>query len=98
MQEICQSGSEGGAKLTFVPTPILALALAHARQHSESRRTFPTPSLVPLLRRTRRGAIVPRQRNDGGQVRNALPAQNAPHYQPLLPKKISQSSRGYETS
>ncbi len=24
MQEICQSGSEGGAKLTFVPTPILA--------------------------------------------------------------------------
>ena len=23
MQEICQSGSEGGAKLTFVPTPIL---------------------------------------------------------------------------
>src|ERR1700747_2771189 len=28
MQEICQSGSEGGAKLTFVPTPILAQALA----------------------------------------------------------------------
>jgi len=24
MQEICQSGSEGGAKLTFVPTPIIA--------------------------------------------------------------------------
>jgi hypothetical protein len=24
MQEICQSGSEGGAKLTFVPTPISA--------------------------------------------------------------------------
>jgi hypothetical protein len=24
MQEICQSGSEGGAKRTFVPTPILA--------------------------------------------------------------------------
>ena len=24
MREICQSGSEGGAKLTFVPTPILA--------------------------------------------------------------------------
>jgi len=24
MQEICQSGSEGGAKLTFVPTPIRA--------------------------------------------------------------------------
>jgi hypothetical protein len=23
MQEICQSGSEGGAKLSFVPTPIL---------------------------------------------------------------------------
>ena len=22
MQEICQSGSEGGAKRTFVPTPI----------------------------------------------------------------------------
>jgi hypothetical protein len=32
MREICQSGSEGGAKLTFVPTPILAQALAHARQ------------------------------------------------------------------
>src|ERR1700757_3775444 len=28
MQEICQSGSEGGAKLTFVPTPISAQALA----------------------------------------------------------------------
>jgi len=26
MQEICQSGSEGGAKPTFVPTPILALS------------------------------------------------------------------------
>jgi hypothetical protein len=24
MREICQSGSEGGAKLIFVPTPILA--------------------------------------------------------------------------
>src|ERR1700737_4906329 len=23
MQEICQSGSEGGAKLSFVPTPII---------------------------------------------------------------------------
>ena len=23
MQEICQSGSEGGAKPTFVPTPIV---------------------------------------------------------------------------
>ena len=39
MQEICQSGSEGGAKPTFVPTPIvgnaalrltLALALPQA--------------------------------------------------------------------
>ena len=28
MQENCQSGSEGGAKLTFVPTPILAQASA----------------------------------------------------------------------
>jgi hypothetical protein len=28
MREICQSGSEGGAKLTFVPTPISAQALA----------------------------------------------------------------------
>ena len=28
MREICQSGSEGGAKLTFVPTPILAQASA----------------------------------------------------------------------
>jgi hypothetical protein len=27
MQEICQSGSEGGAKRTFVPTPILAQCL-----------------------------------------------------------------------
>ena len=26
MQEICQSGSEGGANLTFVPTPISAQA------------------------------------------------------------------------
>jgi hypothetical protein len=28
MREICQSGSEGGAKLTIVPTPISAQALA----------------------------------------------------------------------
>ena len=28
MREIRQSGSEGGAKLTFVPTPIIAQALA----------------------------------------------------------------------
>jgi hypothetical protein len=28
MREICQSGSEGGAKLTFVPTPIIAQAAA----------------------------------------------------------------------
>jgi hypothetical protein len=28
MQEICQSGSEGGAKRTFVPTPILAQGCA----------------------------------------------------------------------
>ncbi|MEY2603912.1 MAG: hypothetical protein QOH31_1701 [Verrucomicrobiota bacterium] len=34
MQEICQSGSEGGAKLTFVPTPI-------------SARGF-TPGIIPL--------------------------------------------------
>jgi hypothetical protein len=27
------------------------------------------------------------------QVRNAWPAQNAPHYQPLLPKNFSQCSR-----
>jgi hypothetical protein len=27
MQEICQSGSEGGAKRTFVPTPISAQGL-----------------------------------------------------------------------
>jgi len=26
MREICQSGSEGGAELTFVPIPILGLA------------------------------------------------------------------------
>jgi hypothetical protein len=32
------------------------------------------------------------------QVRNALPAQNASHYHPLLPKNIQQSSRGHETS
>ena len=29
MQEICQSGSEGGAKLTFVPTPIADLFVLH---------------------------------------------------------------------
>jgi hypothetical protein len=31
MREICQSGSEGGAKLTFVPTPISAQAKAWAK-------------------------------------------------------------------
>jgi hypothetical protein len=63
---------------TYLNRSVTDPAAAHARQHSESRRTFPTWSLVPLLRRARRGAIVPRQRNDGGQVRNALPAQNGP--------------------
>jgi hypothetical protein len=35
----------------------------------QSSRSFPTSSLIPLLRRTRRGAKVLRQQNDGGQLR-----------------------------
>src|SRR5882724_2901149 len=42
MQEICQSGSEGGAKHTFVPTPIIAQASAWVnaglRQGCQNRR------------------------------------------------------------
>jgi hypothetical protein len=38
MQEICQSGSEGGAKLSFVPTPIInGRCLASARDEEGSR-------------------------------------------------------------
>src|SRR6202035_3700106 len=33
MQEICQSGSEGGAKTKFVPTPILAQGLPWVSQN-----------------------------------------------------------------
>jgi hypothetical protein len=32
------------------------------------------------------------------QVRNVLPTRDAPHYQLLLPKKLSQSGYGHETS
>jgi hypothetical protein len=34
---------------------------------SSWRATLPTSYLIPLLRRARRGAIVPRQWNDGGR-------------------------------
>jgi hypothetical protein len=33
MQEICQSGSEGGAKRTFVPTPISAQSFNLGTDH-----------------------------------------------------------------
>src|SRR5258708_33180116 len=35
MQEICQSGSEGGAKLTFVPTPISTRGKVSPRDRPE---------------------------------------------------------------
>jgi hypothetical protein len=44
IQEIWQSGSEGGAKLTFVPTPILAQGLP---------RVY--PGLLGLLREALKG-------------------------------------------
>ena len=38
MREICQSGSEGGAKPTFVPTPIATSKEPSRRVRSDSRR------------------------------------------------------------
>jgi len=42
MQEICQSGSEGGAKHIFVPTPILAQGFNpdHYTQFGETEDTW----------------------------------------------------------
>jgi hypothetical protein len=37
MHEICQSGSEGGAKTTFVPTPISAQGFNPGNRHPERR-------------------------------------------------------------
>ena len=37
MQEICQSGSEGGAKLSFVPTPISAQGFNPGNTHNKNR-------------------------------------------------------------
>src|SRR6202035_4588178 len=39
MQEICQSGSEGGAKTKFVPTPISAWGF-NSRNHPPRRRVL----------------------------------------------------------
>ena len=38
MPEICQSGSEGGAKIAFVPTPILASELLISGSKGATRR------------------------------------------------------------
>jgi REP-associated tyrosine transposase len=38
MQEICQSGSEGGAKANFVPTPIVTPKEPSRRVRCDSRR------------------------------------------------------------
>src|SRR5258708_29172514 len=49
--------------------------------------------------RLRRAAAHARQLKESRrtfQVRNALPAQNARTYQPLLPRNISQNTRGHE--
>ena len=49
MREICQSGSEGGAKLTFVPTPISAQEDAETDFEQEiaeiTKRGRPSPHL-----------------------------------------------------
>ena len=64
MQENCQSGSEGGAKLTFVPTPILAQASAHARQlkgtsehFSPERGQYLSPGFQPWVFATQKCAL-----------------------------------------
>ena len=41
MQEICQSGSEGGAKPTFVPTPIVP------RKEPSRRVRYDRAQLIP---------------------------------------------------
>jgi hypothetical protein len=66
----------------------------------ESRRTPTTPSLRRGQTERYGPTVIGRaEACEGGfQVRNALPAQNAPQYQPLLPKSISQSSCNHETS
>src|ERR1700736_6427187 len=40
MQEICQSGSEGGAKLSFIPTPISAQGFNPGKGHLTGRRAL----------------------------------------------------------
>jgi hypothetical protein len=50
MQEICQSGSEGGAKLTFVPTPISARGFnpgKRSQSNARPERALDSPGSVP---------------------------------------------------
>jgi hypothetical protein len=89
----CQQGG-GGIASGLRP------AAAHARQLNESRRTPTTPSLRRGQTERYGPTLIGRaEACEGGfQVRNELPAQNAPHDQTLLPTNISQIGRGHETS
>ena len=47
MQEICQSGSEGGAKPTFVPTPIVPRKPSRRVRYDRAQR-IPEVFLVEM--------------------------------------------------
>jgi hypothetical protein len=48
MQEICQSGSEGGAKPTFVPTPIATPKEPSRRVRYDRAQLIPEVFLVEM--------------------------------------------------
>ena len=66
MQEICQSGSEGGAKRTFVPTPILAQDFNHI-----SANLMRGPLMGEWLLSRRDSLIVARHEVPGWRCRKA---------------------------
>jgi hypothetical protein len=68
MQEICQSGSEGGAKRTFVPTPILAQDFNHI-----SANLMRGPLMGEWLLSRRDSLIVARHEVPGYRCREPRP-------------------------
>src|ERR1700757_1582081 len=62
MQEICQSGSEGGAKHTFVPTPISAQGFnpgKHPRKAVRPEGASDLPGSIPYLSLVKRSKGIP---------------------------------------
>ena len=51
MPEIGQSGSEGGAKITFVPTPIINTLDGKCAEIFRGHPFYEAPDIGPMLRR-----------------------------------------------